>query len=181
MKVLFVCTGNLCRSPMAEGLLRRELDQRGCTGIDVASSGTWAGTGNPATREAIGVCASSGIDLARHRSRPLDPAEVNEAALVIAMTRAHIAEIMSVVPDAGSKTMLLRSLSAIELAPFLSNASAPQRLSALLTALRPDAGEQLDVADPMGRPFEDYESCFTELREMVTILADILCSAEVHH
>ncbi|MDQ4059015.1 MAG: low molecular weight protein arginine phosphatase, partial [Actinomycetota bacterium] len=62
MKVLFVCTGNLCRSPMAESLFRDELRRRGCGGIEVASMGTWGMDGSPATPEAIEAVGALGVD-----------------------------------------------------------------------------------------------------------------------
>jgi len=79
--VLFVCTGNICRSPMAEGLLRARLADRGVS-AEVQSAGLTFDD-REATREAIAVAARAGIDISNHRSRIVDGALINASALEI--------------------------------------------------------------------------------------------------
>ena len=87
MTLLFVCTGNTCRSPMAEALMRAELKRRGISAA-VASAGLAAG-GEPAADNAVTAMAEWGLDITRHRSRPLT-AEMAKAADVLAvMTEEH--------------------------------------------------------------------------------------------
>ncbi len=179
MKVLFVCTGNLCRSPMAEGLLRHELETRGCDDFETASVGTWAVAGEPATEEAIAVSRSHGIDISSHRARPLEAEEIDAADLVLAMTSVHAQEVTSLVPDARSKTMLLKEMAETEIAPLWPDASPEERVEVLLAGTRPRWRRKLDVADPIGRPVRVYERCFAELQDAVEILANILCKDEV--
>lgn len=99
MNVVFVCTGNTCRSPLAEALARKVAQQRR---IDAtfASAGTAAAMGSPATDGAILVGLERGVDLSRHRSRPLLPAAVSEDTIVLAMAPAHVSSVRSVVSDA---------------------------------------------------------------------------------
>ena len=86
--ILFVCSGNICRSAMAEGIARARLDD---AGIAFASAGTWAGRGNPATPEAVVAAAQIGVDIRAHRSRPLDADMAGAADLVYGMTTSHLA------------------------------------------------------------------------------------------
>ena len=66
MKIVFVCTGNICRSPMGEAMLRHELAARGCPDVEVTSCGTWGLASQPATPDAVSVLRGRGIDLSPH-------------------------------------------------------------------------------------------------------------------
>ncbi len=89
MNVLFVCTGNICRSPMAEVIAREEAAACGLNGVSFGSAGTYAYDGGPATTEAVTVTAELGLDLAGHQSRHLSTALAHTWDLVLAMTGAH--------------------------------------------------------------------------------------------
>lgn len=105
INVLFVCTGNLCRSPLAEYLLR----SRGPAGSAwrIGSAGLAAAEGLPASRTAIEVAAKIGLDLAPHRSRALTGELVAEALIIPAMTRPQIAELQRRFPAARDRVHLL--------------------------------------------------------------------------
>ena len=90
MKVLFVCSGNTCRSPLAEGLARKMAAQRGLTEITFASAGTGALEGGGASEAAILVGLEQGIDLSAHRTRAVTQAMLTEADLVLVMGPHHL-------------------------------------------------------------------------------------------
>ncbi len=96
--VLFVCTGNTCRSPMAEAIARGLL-AGGNGRLRVLSAGTSAVEGAPATPEAVEAVGELGYDLRGHRSRPLTEAMLREAFVVFAMTKGHLAQVRRMDPD----------------------------------------------------------------------------------
>jgi protein-tyrosine-phosphatase len=106
-KLLFVCTGNACRSPMAEYLLRDRLGPDSAWTVE--SAGTAAADGLPATPEAVRVLAEAQIDLSPHRSRRLTADLVEQADIVVVMTRMHQAEVLMRFPGARDKTFLFAS------------------------------------------------------------------------
>ncbi|HEX2294717.1 MAG TPA: hypothetical protein VHN37_05345 [Actinomycetota bacterium] len=168
MKIVFVCTGNICRSPMGEALLRHELERRGCADVEVSSCGTWASAPQPATGHAVTVLGGRGIDLSAHRSRALDANELEDADLVLAMTSVHVREIEQMAPAALPKVRLVKELVELDLRPGAG-------LEALLAATRPAPRRNLDVDDPMGLLPRSYERAAGEIEAGVRVLADALC------
>jgi protein-tyrosine phosphatase len=113
--ILFVCTGNTCRSPLAEALAKKRLaEQLGCPPADLPARGFWvvsagvsAYPGSPAAQESLEAAAELGGDLSAHESRPMNPQLLAAADDVIAMTRAHAQILVSRYPDVGPAPVLL--------------------------------------------------------------------------
>lgn len=169
-----VCTGNICRSPMAEAMLRRALEERGCDDIEVASAGTWADYGNRATPEAIEVLAGRGIPFAGHRSRPVEMDELAEADLVIAMTSVHLRELKAMAAEVGTKLLLMKEIVEMEVGES-ARADVSGRLEGLLQGRRPEPRRALDLDDPMGLPIAAYERAAGEIELGVAKLVELLC------
>lgn len=103
--ILFVCTGNTCRSAMAGALARRALDELypDRVDVDIKSAGIAALPGTGASSHAVAVLGEMGIDLAGHRSSQIEPEDVEKAALVLTMTAAHRDMLCRVAPEAAGK------------------------------------------------------------------------------
>lgn len=115
VRFLFVCTGNTCRSPMAEGIFRKYLaekvkcsiDDLGKIGYTIGSAGIIGSAGFPASPEAIVACAAKGIDISDHRNRGLSRELVEESDFIFAMEQVHRQRVISLEPKAESKCFLL--------------------------------------------------------------------------
>lgn len=93
MNILFVCTGNTCRSALAEALARRIAERRGIDDVNISSAGTNAWDSAPPSDEALLVGMERQVDLTGHRARVLTPAIVSEADLIFVMTPNHLEQV----------------------------------------------------------------------------------------
>ena len=143
--IALVCTGNTCRSPMAETLLRELLRKKfDCEdAVRVLSAGVAAGHGHGASPQAIEVMGNRCLDLTGHSSRPFDESVVQVADLVLTMTRGHRDAILAAFPDMHDRVFTMRR----------------------------DGG---DITDPVGMPVEVYEACAeqieSELKQWIVAL-----------
>lgn len=130
--ILFVCTGNICRSPMAAGLLRDRLAEEGLDSRHrVASAGVWALDGRPAAENAVTVMRERGIDISDHVAQTIRAEHVAEADLILVMSREHETMIRNTWPQYAWKV---------------------RRLSEM-------AGKRKDIDDPYGQPIKNYRAC----------------------
>lgn len=106
-KILFVCTANICRSPMSEVILKEKLRKNGITGISVSSAGLMDMGGGKAKEEALKTIESLGVDISYHRSRHLTADMVKDADMIVVMESDHRDKILNKYPEAKDKVFLL--------------------------------------------------------------------------
>jgi protein-tyrosine phosphatase len=189
-QVLVVCTGNICRSPMAEGFLRDLFELRAdrAEPIAVSSAGTSAWDGSRATREAITAAAEREADIGGHRARHLSAHHIEQADLVLGMTTEHAASAMELVPKAAPRTFTLKELvQLLEAPPEGDDPKGPnaERLRANVRRaddLRIDGFQlnryDLDVVDPIGLSVDTYRAVAWELDQLCTRLVDGLLGTQ---
>jgi protein-tyrosine phosphatase len=189
-RVLFVCTGNICRSPTAERLLRHALRERlgddGARQFDVTSAGVGAMVGDQIQEYAAALLTDRGVDTAGFAARQLgDGVTVADADLVLAMTREHRVAVASDDETVIPRLFTLREFARLAAAADpVEAADAPARARALVAAaaamrgrVRPERPADDDVPDPYGRGPDAYELPFTLIDEAITGIADLFAAA----
>ena len=189
--VLFVCTGNVCRSPAAERLLRRDLDRTvggiaGLSGVDVSSAGTGALVGEPMSPPMAELVVGAGGDVDGFSARMLTTSIVRGADLVITMTSAHRRETVTLVPAAVQRTFVLGEMAhmltqvdADEVSAVAGpGASAAERLRATVAIAKrhrtPGVDPAEDIVDPYGRSKSVYAESFAQIQAALAPLVRVV-------
>lgn len=135
INIVTVCTGNICRSPMAEGILREMRSTS--TRVMVSSAGTHALDGNPPSEFAVIACREEGIDIAGHRARRFDEEVARESHLIVCMEPVHIELVLALDSSAAGRIYNLADFS---------------------------GGKLKRIADPYGCSLREYRQCFDDIR-----------------
>ncbi|MEW5758775.1 MAG: L-threonylcarbamoyladenylate synthase [Candidatus Omnitrophota bacterium] len=145
--ILFVCTGNTCRSVMAKGLLKKEIGDR--TDVEVSSCGTNAFDGQPPTFEVLELLKQEGVDLTSNRSRSITKEMLKEADLILTMTQHQKEEILTSFGFVKNRLYLLKEFAKI-------------------------AEGSLDVEDPISRGKDVYKQTFEDIKRAIKIIAKLI-------
>ena len=182
--ILLVCTGNICRSPMAYGFLSQLLRERGVSSIRLESAGTHSWDDSPATPEAVRALQERGIDISDHLAQRLNRSLIEEADLVLGMAGDHRDAATRIVPSAAERTFTLKEFVQLlepgDDRPEAAPAADPEhRLRAAVeyaAATRADPARRgftdEDVADPLGLGIEAFRAAAWELGELCQRMAN---------
>ena len=149
MRILFVCTGNTCRSPLAEGIARKETIERGLLDVDVESAGTSAWNGAPASDGALLVGLERGVDLSEHRARQLTRELVVASDMILAMGPHHLERV---------------------------EALGGEGRAYLLTSYAAHGSTERAVSDPFGGDLDVYRAAYAELEREIRKVFDRLAA-----
>ena len=150
LKILFICTGNTCRSCIAEDIFRRKIDELGTKeNFEVFSAGIFAFEGSGASEQAKEVVEKNGGDLSSHTSRQLKPDMIEKADYVFTMTISHKEGVLQMVPESSDKISSLKE--------FVGEGSG-----------------YLDIVDPFCKAIEVYEKTYKEIEKAIEELLGII-------
>lgn len=147
--ILFVCIGNICRSPFAQGLFSKLMRQGGHKDFHAKSAGLLALPGNSVTFLAQKVAAEYGVALAGHQATPLSQELVDWSGLILVMEKSHMDELLADFPEAAGKTFLIRRFARF-------------------------GSQKRGIADPYGLQYDAYRFCYVDIEDAVLGLVDYL-------
>jgi protein-tyrosine-phosphatase len=143
-RILIVCTGNVCRSAMGEGILKHVLARHGLAGhVEVRSAGTWASSGLEASHNAVRAAAAHSVHIEDHHSTVLTRSLIRQADLILVMEPVHLEEVLAQDPSAEGRAFVLTSFA------------------------DPEEGEPGGIEDPFGTDQDRYDASFEQIDHMM--------------
>ena len=150
MKIMFICTGNICRSAMAEAMLKKMLKDRNIENIEVCSSGIYADTGDIPTQTAIDVMQEKyGIDLSSHRATNIKESQIEKMNLILCATLSHKMAVVQFYPELKDKVFTMKEYAGLTL-----------------------EGMNFDISDPWGYDKKVYENCAKEIQQCLETIIE---------
>jgi len=161
--ILLVCTGNTCRSSMAEGMLKYILQDYTYHDVNVKSAGTSVFMNQPANEKAVTIMEEVGIDISRHKSQPLNDTLISQADIILTMTYAHKVNVQHSFPHATEKIFTLKE----HLTYLLGEKGTFQDLDDSLDIF------QWDITDPYGKNLEEYRKTAQEIKTVLERIIEL--------
>lgn len=153
MKIMFICTGNICRSAMAHRMLEKRLEDIGNKEIEVYSCGIYAENGDGSTYHAINTMKDYNVDLSKHRATNIRNSNIEEMDLILCATNAHKQEVIYMYPNLKDKVLTMKE--------YVQNDT-----------------KELDIKDPWGYDSYVYTRCAEEINEVIEVLLKRLTGKE---
>lgn len=147
MKIMFICTGNICRSAMAHKLLEKKLEEKQINDIQVYSSGIYAENGDTSTYNAIETMKEYGVDLKSHIATNIKNSEIDKMDLILCATLSHKREVLYLYPELQGKVYTMKEYVG-------------------------DDKETKDISDPWGYDLTTYQRCALEINEILDKLME---------
>ena len=149
MKIMFICTGNICRSAMAQWLLKQKLDDKEIKNVEVYSCGVYAQDGDIPTWEAKRVMMDEySIDMSKHRATNIVNSNIKEMDLILCATSRHKRDVLRIYPELEGKVFTMKEYVGYDR----------------------EYHDKIDIKDPWGYDIETYRSCIAEIDEWLELL-----------
>lgn len=150
-KIMFVCTGNICRSAMADKMLAKKVEEENLD-IEVYSSGTFAENGDYPTSEAIEVMEEYGVDLRTHRATNIRKSNIEEMDLILCATTNHKNMVLQLYPNLAGQVYTMKEYVG-------------------------ETADGIDISDPWGYDLAVYRKCATEIEKIIQKIVDKMKNA----
>lgn len=149
MKIMFICTGNICRSAMAEGMMKKLVNDNKIKDIEIYSCGIYAETGDYSTYNAIEAANLYGADISNHRATNIRDSKIEEMDVILCATTSHKQNVLFLYPSLNGKVFTMKEYAGLD-----------------------NKGNDMDINDPWGYDLNVYYNCAQEIEECLEIIVE---------